>query len=171
LDEHGQIIATTASDIGQQIAQDTGTLAVEVHNNLDTFCKDNTGESLAGHQEALVSNCESLTKKFTDLGSEGSSALVLGVVNQFVTAGEQSQKQLTELLEFAAPHLQAHGPAIATALEANCGTLKNVTGNLVSAIPKSPEYLGTVLGTICKTNIISKDHMDKVLGSMKVKTN
>ena len=136
LEEHGQQIMSSASQIGSQIAEQSGTLAVDVHRSLDEFCSANTGLSLTEHGEALASNCKILTRKFTDLGSDGSSALVCGVVNSFVTAGEETQKQLTEFITVAAPHLQAHGPAIVAALESNCGVLKNITGDVVKAIPK-----------------------------------
>ena len=165
LDEHGQIIATTASEIGATIATNTSAMAVEVHSSLNKFCEDNTGATMESHGESLVKNIEETTSSFIAQGSEGASALVEGAVNAFVTAGPEAQKQLTQMLEVASPHLEAHGPVIAKALE-NVPVIKSANA-LATAIPKSPEYIGDVLATLSKTNVIGNADVTKILDGAK----
>ena len=165
LDEHGQIIATTASEIGSTIASNTSAVAVEVHGSLNKFCEENTGATMESHGETLMKNIEETTSGFIAQGSEGASALVDGVVNAFVTAGPEAQKQLTQMLEVASPHLKRHGPAIAKALE-NVPVIKSASA-LATAIPKSPEYIGDVLATLSKTNVIGKADVTRILDGAK----
>lgn len=165
LDEHGQIIAATASEIGSTIASNTGAMAVEVHSSLNKFCEENTGATMESHGEGLMRSIEETTSTFIAQGAEGATALTEGTVNAFVTAGPEAQRQLTQMLEVAAPHLEKHGPVIAKALE-NVPVIKSANA-IAKAIPQSPEYIGDVLATLSKTNVIGKADVTKILDSAK----
>ena len=98
---------------------------------------------------------------------DGSAALVLGVINQYVTAGEESRRKLLKFVEDCGPLLKTHGPVIAEALEKNCQILKNITGSILKEIPDSPQKLGEVLGNIVKADIIPKETVERILDTMK----
>lgn len=135
-------------------------LVVDVHDHIDEYCKTQTGESLDTHTAAL-------TKKFTDLGSDGSAALIVGTVNKYVTVGETARVQLLGMIASAGPQLKQHGPTILAALKSNTGILKSITGQLVTELPNVPEHLGTILGHIVKADIVPKEAVEKLLDTLK----
>ena len=133
LSENAAILADQAKECGDKLNKNFDLLAKDVHSNLDEFTKTQTGESLASHQE-------SITKMFVNLGNEGSTALGIGILDQSISASQESLQKLIALLEYSAPQLSSVGPSIISALSLNDAILKKITQMLVSNDSKVKSY-------------------------------
>lgn len=94
------------------VSEQASRLAAEAGTQLEELSQKYTGESLEGHQASVA-------KKFTDMGSAGTCALAVGVVNQFSKADEKQRKSLIQLLESSSAPLIAAGPMVLSALTVN----------------------------------------------------